>query len=374
MRVTEPVSAGRHESVERDAQPGPSVAARRGLRDSRPVRVSRRPFGRPVGGANAAPDRDRRLRRLLFSSIEHATNAGRIFRPSGEPLFPNYRWLPVAYHGRASTVVVSGTGDSPALPARRSSRADQRRMGFRAERATRLRTGSIGFITGPGNPAGSPIPTRDAAAHIFGFVLLNDWSARDLQSWETQPLGPFLGKSFATSISPWIVAFEALAPYRVGGRIQDPPPLPHLRVEEPWAFDLELEVAIETRRMRESGQTPSGITRVNFRNMYWNAAQQLAHLTSNGTVVRPGDLYGSRARSPGDQAGHAGQPARGGAPRDAPHRAGRRRGPVVVGRRRPRRHARTCRTRGPAAHRFRGAHRSRTAWLGHPAGGASPST
>ncbi|MBV8354517.1 MAG: fumarylacetoacetate hydrolase family protein, partial [Candidatus Eremiobacteraeota bacterium] len=151
----------------------------------------------------------------------------------------------------------------------------------------------VGFIVGTPNHGGAPIPASAAAEHIFGFVLLNDWSARDLQAWEGQPLGPFLSKSFATSLSPWVVTLDALEPFRVSNRVQEPPPLDYLRTGEPWAFDIALEVLLSTRRMRAERLDPAVISTVNFRHMYWNAAQQLAHLTSNGTHVRSGDLCGS---------------------------------------------------------------------------------
>jgi fumarylacetoacetase len=147
----------------------------------------------------------------------------------------------------------------------------------------------LGFVTGPGPRPAAPIPTADAEQVIFGFVLLNDWSAREIQRWESQPLGPFLGKSFATSIAPWIVPLEALAPLRVAGVEQSPPPLEHLAVSEPWALDLEFELAIVAA---ESG-VETIVSRMNSRGLYWNAAQQLAHATSNGALVRAGDLFGS---------------------------------------------------------------------------------
>jgi fumarylacetoacetase len=223
----------------------------------------------------------------FFSSIEHASNAGRIFRPDAEPLSPNYRSLPVGYHGRAATVIVSGT------PVRRpcGQRAPEQPGGaptFGPERALDVEL-ELGFVTGPGPRPAAPIPTSDAGQVIFGFVLLNDWSAREIQRWESQPLGPFLGKSFATSIAPWIVPLEALQPLRVAGVEQSPPPLEHLAVSDPWALDLDFELAIVAA---ESG-VETIVSRMNSRGLYWNAAQQLAHATSNGAVVRAGDLFGS---------------------------------------------------------------------------------
>jgi fumarylacetoacetase len=223
----------------------------------------------------------------FYSSIEHASNAGRIVRPDGEPLAPNWRWLPVGYHGRAATVVVSGT------PIRRpcGQRAPEQQDGaptFGPERRLDVEV-ELGFVTGPGPDPGAPVPTATAAEVIFGFVLVNDWSAREIQLWESRPLGPFLGKSFATSISPWIVPLEAVQRLRVPGIEQTPPPLEHLHTTEPWALDVDLELAI----------TPHGsgvettISRMNSRGLYWNAAQQLAHATSGGASVRAGDLYAS---------------------------------------------------------------------------------
>ena len=223
----------------------------------------------------------------FYSSIEHASNAGRIVRPDGEPLAPNWRWLPVGYHGRAATVVVSGT------PIRRpcGQRAPEQQDGaptFGPERRLDVEV-ELGFVTGPGPDPGAPVPTATAAEVIFGFVLVNDWSAREIQLWESRPLGPFLGKSFATSISPWIVPLEAVQRLRVPGIEQTPPPLEHLHTTAPWALDVDLELAI----------TPHGsgvettISRMNSRGLYWNAAQQLAHATSGGASVRAGDLYAS---------------------------------------------------------------------------------
>ncbi len=178
----------------------------------------------------------------FYSSIEHASNVGRMFRPDAEPLLPNWRHLPVGYHGRASSVVVSGTpvrrphGQLPPAEAGGAPRfGPTERLDIELE---------LGFVTGPGNALGSSIATSEARERIFGFVLVNDWSARDIQRWEYVPLGPFLGKSFATSISPWIVPLEALEPHRVAAREQDPEPLPYLRTDEDWALDIELEIAL----------------------------------------------------------------------------------------------------------------------------------
>jgi fumarylacetoacetase len=222
----------------------------------------------------------------FYSSLEHATNLGRMFRPDTEPLLPNWRHLPVGYHGRASSVVVSGT------PIRRPYGQIPTNDGPKFGPTERLDIElELGFVTGPGNDLGSPISTADAPDHVFGFVLVNDWSARDIQRWEYQPLGPFLGKSFATSISPWITPLEALDPYRVPARVQDPPPLPYLETTGDWALDIDLEVEL-------NGEV---ISRNNARGLYWTFPQQLAHATVNGTNIRPGDLYASGTISGPDE-------------------------------------------------------------------------
>jgi fumarylacetoacetase len=223
----------------------------------------------------------------FFSSIEHASNAGRIFRPNAEPLAPNWRWLPVGYHGRAATVGVSGT------PVRRpcGQRAPDHAGGaptFGPERRLDVEV-ELGFLTGVGPEPAAPIAPEAAADVIFGFVLVNDWSAREIQRWESQPLGPNLGKSFATSISPWIVPLPAVERLRVQGVEQKPPPLEHLRVADPWALDIDLELAITP----DGSGVETTISRMNSRGLYWNAAQQLAHATSGGARVRAGDLYAS---------------------------------------------------------------------------------
>ncbi|MFN2467662.1 MAG: fumarylacetoacetase [Gaiellaceae bacterium] len=215
----------------------------------------------------------------FYSSLEHATNLGRMFRPDSEPLLPNWRWLPVGYHGRAGTVVVSGTpvvrpsGQSKAPDARHPSFGPSRRLDIELE---------LGFVVGVPSEQGRPVPAGRALDHVFGVVLVNDWSARDIQAWEYQPLGPFLGKSFATSISAWVTPFAALEPYRVAAGPQEPEPLEHLRVE-PWALDLDLEVEL-------GGET---ISRTSARHLYWTVEQQVAHATSNGASLRTGDLLAS---------------------------------------------------------------------------------
>ena len=228
----------------------------------------------------------------FYASIHHATNVGRLFRPDN-PLLPNYKYVPIGYHGRASSIVVSGTeirrpwGQTKAPDAPAPAFTPTRMLDYELE---------VGFFVGAGNPLGEPVPMDRAEEHILGFCLLNDWSARDIQSWEYQPLGPFLGKSFATTISPWVVPLAALEPFRVpaaprpGG---DPGPLPYLtdeRDQRRGAFDLHLEVCFATAKMRAAGQTPVRISLGNLRDLYWTPAQMLAHHTSNGCNLRPGDL------------------------------------------------------------------------------------
>ena len=226
----------------------------------------------------------------FYSSLEHATNLGKIFRPDGEPLMPNWRWMPIGYHGRSSTIVVDAT---PIVrPNGQRKPPSEPAPAFGPTRMLDIEL-EIGFLTGPGNRMGSRIPTQDARDRIFGITLVNDWSARDIQAWEYQPLGPFLGKSFATSVSPWVVTLDALEPYRVAGPPQDPAPLPYLACEEAWNYDIELSVELQTAQMREQGLPAQIVSRTNFKEMYWNMAQQLAHATVNGTAVRPGDLYAS---------------------------------------------------------------------------------
>ncbi|HEX2086842.1 MAG TPA: fumarylacetoacetase [Solirubrobacteraceae bacterium] len=217
----------------------------------------------------------------FYASIEHASNLGRMFRPDSDPLLPNWRHLPVGYHGRAGTVVVSGTPirrpsgqRPPAEPGGAPTFGPEPRLDIELE---------LGFVTGDGPPLGTPIPVSAAREHVFGLVLVNDWSARAIQRWEYQPLGPFLGKSFATSISPWIVPLDALEPFRVDAPAQDPPPLDYLRTGEPWAFDLPLEIVLND----------TVVSRTNARHLYWNVAQMLAHATVNGATVRAGDLFAS---------------------------------------------------------------------------------
>jgi fumarylacetoacetase len=233
----------------------------------------------------------------FYSSIEHATNVGKLFRPGGDPLTPNYRYMPIGYHGRTSTISISDvvrrpSGQTKDASATAPTFGPSRQLDYELE---------LGFVVGASNGEGMPIAADDAGDYLFGVVLLSDWSARDLQSWEGQPLGPFLSKSVATTISPWIVTMAALEPHRVPNREQEPPPLAHLRASAPWALDIDLTVSLQTQKMRQANVAPYEIVQVNFRNMYWNAAQQLAHLTSNGSIVRPGDLLGSGTISGSDE-------------------------------------------------------------------------
>ena len=211
----------------------------------------------------------------FYSSLEHATNLGRLFRPDGDPLLPNWRWLPIGYHGRAGTVVVGGTdvvrpkgqlkGDGDPVY------APSRRLDIELE---------LGFVVGVPSAPGEPVPAEKFAEHVFGIVLVNDWSARDIQAWEYQPLGPFLGKSFQTSISGWVTPLALLEGARVAAPPQAPPPLPQLAGGRDWGLDIELEVEL-------NGEI---VSRGNARSLYWTMPQQLAHATSNGASLRTGDL------------------------------------------------------------------------------------
>jgi fumarylacetoacetase len=216
----------------------------------------------------------------FYSSLEHATFFGRLLRPEGDPLLPNWRRMPVGYHGRAGTVVVSGT------PIRRPH-GQTPDWGPTSALDVELELGFV--IGGAPNALGEPIPIEHAAERVFGVVLLNDWSARDMQRVEGQPLGPFLSKAFATSVSPWVVPIAALEAQRVAGPRQDPQPPGYLAGGGDWNFDIELTAEL-------NGEP---ITTTNSRGLYWSAAQQLAHLASGGAVVRPGDLLGTGTISGG---------------------------------------------------------------------------
>ncbi len=267
-----------------------------------------------AGGSPSRYDRDRAARILVpmaeaelfvpseigdytdfYASVDHATNVGRLFRPDS-PLLPNYKWVPIGYHGRASSVVPSGLpvrrpmgqrkGPSDEVPSFGPSRS----LDYEVE---------LGAFVGPGNTLGSRIQIEEAEGHVFGLSLLNDWSARDLQSWEYQPLGPFLAKSFATTVSPWVVTLDALEPFRVPAAARpagDPPPLPYLTStvdQARGAFAITVEAWMSSARMRARGDAPVRLSRGSFADMYWTVAQLLTHHASNGCNLRPGDLLGS---------------------------------------------------------------------------------
>ncbi len=221
----------------------------------------------------------------FYSSIEHATNVGKMFRDPENALLPNWRHMPVGYHGRASSIVVSGTpvrrprGQMMPAGANQPVFGPSRLLDFELE---------MGFVIGQGNEMGVAISTAEAEQHIFGLMLFNDWSARDIQKWEYVPLGPFLGKNFASSVSPWIVTLEALEPFRVEGPVQEPSVLPYLQFEGKRNYDIQLEVEI----VAESGASKV-VSRSNFKYMYWNMCQQLAHHTINGCNMRVGDICAS---------------------------------------------------------------------------------
>ncbi len=225
------------------------------------------------------------------SSLQHTANVGQILRPGSDPVRPNWRRMPIGYHGRAGTVVVSGTPvvrPHGQLPDNRVAGAT------RLAPTTQLDAeAELGFVVGVPSRGATPVATGEFAEHVFGVVLLLDWSARDIQGYEYVPLGPFLGKSFATTISPWVVPLDVLDAARVAPPVQDPPPLDYLRVDEPWALDVRLELAI-------NGEV---VSRPGFSSMYWTPPQQLAHLTVNGAHIRTGDLFGSGTVSDDTQVG-----------------------------------------------------------------------
>jgi fumarylacetoacetase len=226
----------------------------------------------------------------FFSSLQHATNAGRILRPGAvDPLPPNWRYLPIGYHGRTATIVAAGT---PIVRPRGQRERPGGPPTFGPSEALDFEL-ELAFVTGAGPEPPDGIAAPRARERIFGVALMNDWSARDIQAWETVPLGPFLGKSFATSLGPWIVTLDALEPYRVDGPPQDPPALPHLATSEAESYDIGFTVSLRSAGMRARCEAPTVISRSNFGPMYWSMAQQLAHATSNGARVRAGDLFGS---------------------------------------------------------------------------------
>ncbi len=234
----------------------------------------------------------------FYASIHHATAVGRLLRPDN-PLFPNYKWLPIAYHGRASSIRVSGydfvrpVGQVLPPGAARPELTATRRLDYEVE---------VGVFVGRGNEIGRSVPLRDAEAHLFGLCLLNDWSARDIQAWEYQPLGPFLAKNFATTVSPWVVTLEALAPFRVAWIRPpgEPPPLQYLddgAQREAGAIDIQLEAWLQTSHMRAAGLAPQRLSLASSRDSWWTIAQMLAHHTVNGCNLNPGDLLGSGTQS-----------------------------------------------------------------------------
>ena len=242
----------------------------------------------------------------FYTSIHHATAVGRLFRPD-QPLLANYKWVPIGYHGRSSSIRVSG-GDVRRPRGQFRVAADappvfgaSRRLDYELE---------LGAFVGPGNALGEPIAIADADAALFGLCLLNDWSARDIQPWEYQPLGPFLSKNFATTISPWIVTMEALAPYRCAWTRPDGDPQPLAYLDSPanrahGAIDLALEVWLQTQAMRDRGEAPVRLSESNFRDAYWTLAQLVAHHASNGCNLSSGDLLGTGTQS-GPKAGQGG--------------------------------------------------------------------
>ncbi len=231
----------------------------------------------------------------FYASIHHATNVGKMLRPDN-PLLPNYKWVPIGYHGRASSIVPSGTpvrrpaGQTRAEGASAPTFGPSRRLDYELE---------VGAYVAMGNALGQPIPIADAEAHVAGLCLVNDWSARDMQTWEYQPLGPFLAKNFATSVSPWIVSLDALAPFRASAFVRgegDPAPLPHLRDaenERSGGFNITLEVSLASTRMRDASVPPMRVSLGNFATMYWTIAQLVTHHASNGCNLQPGDLLAS---------------------------------------------------------------------------------
>ncbi len=231
----------------------------------------------------------------FYASVHHATNVGSMFRPEN-PLLPNYKWVPIGYHGRASSIVASGTpirrpgGQIKDPQAEAPVFAPSRSLDYEME---------LGCFVGTGNRMGEPVPLERAEQHLFGVCLVNDWSARDVQSWEYQPLGPFLSKNFATTISPWVVSFEALEPFRVPAFRRpdgDPAPLPYLFSEQNEAgggLDVTLEVYLTSARMRQQRIEPVRLSRGRVADLYWTLPQMLAHHTSNGCDLRPGDLFAS---------------------------------------------------------------------------------
>lgn len=252
----------------------------------------------------------------FYTSIHHAISVGRLFRPD-RPLLPNYPWIPLGYHGRSSSIMVSGQAFKRPRGQRLPSDATEPLVALSARLDYEL---ELALFIGPGNEQGAPIAVERAEEHVFGLCLLNDWSARDVQAWEYQPLGPFLGKNFATTISPWIVTLEALTPYRcawsrASNEAQPLPYLDHASVREQGLIDIELEVTLHTQAMRRDGRAPHRLSRGNYRDaVYWSPAQMIAHHTINGCNLRPGDLLatGTLSGPTDEQAGSLLELSRGG--------------------------------------------------------------
>jgi fumarylacetoacetase len=230
----------------------------------------------------------------FYASVHHASNVGSMLRPDN-PLLPNYKWMPIGYHGRASSIVASGSpvrrpqGQIKLQGAEAPMFGPTRSLDYEME---------VGCFVGPGNRLGEPVPIGQAELHLFGLCLVNDWSARDVQSWEYQPLGPFLSKNFATSVSPWVVTLEALEPFRVPVAPRpegDPAPLPYLTASDraQGGFDISVEVYLATAQMRARAIPPERLSRGNVSDLYWTFAQMLAHHTSGGCNMRAGDLFAS---------------------------------------------------------------------------------
>lgn len=234
----------------------------------------------------------------FYTSIYHATAVGKQFRPDN-PLLPNYKWVPIGYHGRASSIDISGQKIHRPIGQLKPAEAEQPQLGPCKRLDFEL---EVGIFVGTGNDLGQPISIESAEDHVFGLCLLNDWSARDIQAWEYQPLGPFLSKSFASTISPWIVTTEALAPFREGftRTESDPQPLPYLSSEkntQSGSFDLNLEVLLSTTQSRQQGLKPMSLSQSNFKHSYWTVAQMIAHHSVNGCNLCAGDLFGSGTQS-----------------------------------------------------------------------------
>ena len=289
-----------HVDMNRLMQAGP--AARRSLRHALSQALRRGSAQQAALRACLVPQRDVQLGLPchiadytdFYAGIHHATAVGKLFRPDN-PLLPNYKWVPIGYHGRASSIGVSGEsfprplGQTMAPDAKAPSFGPSRRLDYELE---------VAVFVGLPNPRGEPVPIERAEEHLFGLALLNDWSARDIQAWEYQPLGPFLSKNFATTLSPWIVTLEALAPFRAPlmRPAGDPQPLSYLDSafdREAGAFDLTLEVWLQTAQMRAAGHAGARLSQSSFRDAYWTVAQMLAHHTVNGCNLQSGDLLGS---------------------------------------------------------------------------------